>query len=305
MTHLSTRTPVLGTVVELRLDGPEAAARQAEQAAWDCFERLEQEFSTYRPDSRLCRWRSGRADCSPDLLVVLSRAAHWSELSGGAFHPATAGITARWRRAEAEAELPTAAELARLTTDLPYRITQTGVERVGDCSEVDLNAIAKGYIVDEAAAAAAAVPGISTVVVNAGGDLRHCGVGSIQVGIEDPNSPYDNAPPRWRISVSNAAVATSGSARRGFRVADQWLGHVLDPRTGYPVKHTASVSVVAATAMDADALATVLGVMTAAEASDFAARHQLACMLVSDDGTVHTSPAWPADGIAPAEQHQL
>lgn len=295
MSRLATRSPVLGTVVELRLDGPQTAIRQAEQAAWDCFERLEQEFSTFRPDSRLCQWRSGRGECSPDLLAVLSRAAHWYELSGGAFHPATAGLTARWRRAEAEAVAPTAAELVELTTDLPYRITPTGVERVADCSEVDLNAIAKGYIVDEAAAAAAAVPGISTVVVNAGGDLRHCGTGSIQVGIEDPATPYDNAPPRWRVPVANAALATSGSARRGFRVADQWLGHVLDPRTGSPVGHTTSVSVVAATAMDADALATVVGVLTTAEALDFAARHQVACLLVSGDGTAHTSPEWPTD----------
>jgi len=99
MTRTAVRSPVLGTIVELRLDGEDQATAIAEQTAWASFERLEQEFSSYRPDSLLCRWRSGQADCSPDLAAVLRRAAYWYALSGGAFHPATAALTARWRQA--------------------------------------------------------------------------------------------------------------------------------------------------------------------------------------------------------------
>lgn len=293
MRHLATGSPVLGTVVELSIEGPATETTAAEQAAWAVFERLEQEFSVYREDSVLNRWRSGTAECSTDLTTVLSRAAYWWELSGGAFHPATAALTARWRRAAAEAALPPPEEVAALVTGLPYRVSQAGVHRTADCSGVDLNAIAKGYIIDQAATAAAETPGISAVLINAGGDLRHLGAGSIRVGIEDPARPFDNVPPRWRVDLAEAAVATSGSARRGFQVGDHWLGHVLDPRTGEPVAHTASVSVVAPTAMDADALATVLAVMVIPEALEFATRHQVACLLVAEDGSVHTSMSWP------------
>lgn len=302
MAHLATRSPVLGTVVDLRLEGSPTATAAAEQAAWETFERLEQEFSVYRSDSRLCQWRSGTAECSPDLAAVLSRAAYWYEVSDGAFHPATAALTARWRRAEAEAKLPSPDELAALVTDLPYRVSQDGVNRIADCSNVDLNAIAKGYIVDQAAAAAAQIAGISAVVVNAGGDLRHIGAGSVQVGIEDPARPYDNAPPRWRVELSNSALATSGSARRGFQVDGQWLGHVLDPRTGRPVAHTASLSVLAESTMDADALATVLGVSGIAAAMTFARHHQIACLLVAGDGTVHVSENWPGQSAPRTSQ---
>lgn len=294
MIRTGVRSPVLGTIVELRLDGDDEATAIAEQAAWASFERLEQEFSSYRPDSVLCRWRNGAAECSPDLTAVLRRAAYWYELSGGAFHPATAALTARWRQAETDGVLPSAAELAELIPALPYRVSAAGIEQISDCSGVELNAIAKGYIVDQAAAAAAAVSGVSAVVINAGGDLRHIGAGSIQVGIEDPARPFDNAPPRWQVPVTNAALATSGSARRGFRIGDRWLGHVLDPRSGSPVAHTASVSVLAPSAMDADALATVLGVLVTAEAMQFADRHQVAAMLVSDRGDVQRSDTWPA-----------
>lgn len=293
MTRTAVRSPVLGTIVELRLDGDDEATATAEQAAWVTFERLEQEFSRYRPDSLLCRWRTGQAECSPDLATVLRRAAHWYELSGGAFHPATAALTARWHQAEADGTLPSAAELAQLVPALPYRVTAAGIEQVADCSGVELNAIAKGYIVDQAAAAAAAISGVTAVVINAGGDLRHLGSGSVQVGIEDPARPFDNAPPRWQVRVADAALATSGSAHRGFHIGEGWLGHVLDPRTGYPVTHTASVSVLASSAMDADALATVLGVLATNEALEFADRHQLAALLVSDHGEVHYTDAWP------------
>jgi FAD:protein FMN transferase len=296
MTHLSTHSPVLGTVVELRIEADATAAARAEAAALAEFERLEAVFSTYRPDSLLCQWRSGElATCPDELAEVLTAAAHWHRLSGGAFHPATRDLTDRWRRAVEEGHQPPREEMAALAgaARLPYAITAKGPIRTADCSGLDLNAIAKGYIVDCATEAALRVPGVSAIVVNAGGDLRHQGVGSLRVGIEDPSRPFDNLPPRWTVPVANNALATSGSARRGFEVAGQWLGHVIDPRTGWPVAHTASISVLAADAMTADALATVLGVLTTQEAAAFADQHTIGSLLVAADGTARASATWP------------
>lgn len=294
MVHTAWRSPVLGTVVELRLEGTAEATAAAEQSTWETFERLEQLFSTYRSDSELCRWRRGEvAVCSDELSDVLAAAETYFLASGGAFHPATAALTARWRQAEIDGRTPHAAELDGLRTGLPFTVVDGIASRTGDCSGVDLNAIAKGYIVDRAAQEAFAHAGVESVLINAGGDLRHLGSGSVSVGIEDPALPYDNLPPRWRVSVSNAALATSGSARRGFRVADQWLGHVLDPRTGWPVTHTTSVSVLAADAMSADALATVLGVLAHDEAVAFAEREQVACLIVDAEGHYSLSTTWP------------
>jgi FAD:protein FMN transferase len=294
MRRQGTRSPVLGTVVELRLDGDEGATVAAEAAAWAVFERLEQVFSTYRPDSELSRWRSGEIDtCSAELSAVLAAAHYWYGASGGAFHPLTRALTRRWQQAAKDGQLPSSAELAALITPLPYAIHEAGPVRAGNCADLDLNAIAKGYIVDQAAEAARAVAGIDSVVVNAGGDLRHRGQGAVAVGIEDPAKPFDNLPARWRVEVSNAALATSGFARRGFRVGERWLGHVLDPRTGWPVAHTASISVIAEDAMSADALATVLGVLEIDQAVELATSRGIGCLLVAQTGEVHVSPAWP------------
>ncbi len=277
----------------------EADPRQAEQAdavAMAEFERLTQVFSTYLPDSELNRWaRDDLEQPSTELRTVLAEAERFHSLSAGAFHPATGGLRKLWLQAEATGEFPSDAELAKLSArPLPYRTAADRVERLADCTGLDLNAIAKGYIVDRALDAVLAVPGIDSALVNAGGDLRHAGAGSVRVGIEDPARPFDNAPPRWRVQLSNAALATSGRARRGFSVNGRWLGHVLDPRSGWPVEHTASLSVLAADAMTADALATVLGVLSPEQAIAFAETKGVACLLVDASGTARASSSWPS-----------
>jgi FAD:protein FMN transferase len=101
-------------------------------------------------------------------------------------------------------------------------------------------------------------------------DTRRTGnVSTCLVAIEDPRHTYDNRPPLQRIRVCNVGVATSGSARRGFAINGAWFGHVLDPRNGEPVGHVASATVVAPTAADADALATVLSVLAPQDGAAF------------------------------------
>lgn len=299
---VAVHSPMLGTDVEIRVDGEPEAALAADAAAVGEFERLNPVFTVYDESSELMRWRRGETDdCSPELTEVLAAALRWHHASGGAFHPAIAPLRMRWLQAAAEDTLPDEAELADLSAEcaaLPYSVEAGTVRRLGDCSSVDLNAIAKGYIVDRAAAVAFAVDGVDAVMINAGGDLRHHGAGSVLVGIEDPANAFDNAPPRWRVQLTEAGLATSGAARRGFTVAGQWMGHVLDPRTGWPVVHTTSCSAIAADATTADALSTVLGVLLPDEALERAEAEGWACLLVGPDGGARLSSAWLA------EEHQ-
>ena len=270
-------------------------ASAADDAVVAEVQRLDTVFSTYRADSELCRWGRGELDrCSPDLRTVLAAAERWWRFSDGAFHPATGQLRGSWLNAERAARLPTEDELEQLRRPpLPFRVDHAdAVHRVADCTGVDLNAIAKGYIVDRAVAAALAVDGVRSVLVNAGGDLRQAGAGAVDVGIEDPYRPFDNLPPRWRIRIADTALATSGSARRGFRINGQRLGHVLDPASGRPADHVASVSVLAPDALTADALATVFGVWPVARSLAEADRMNLACLIVGADREVSASAGW-------------
>lgn len=264
--------PLLGTNVEIRVvatgPGAQAAAEAGEQAALEEMVRLQAVFSVFDPDSELSRWRAGGADAASDELVeVLAAAQHWWAASGGGFHPATARLRQRWLRAEAEQLLPSDDELAGLAAELrtlPFVVTDGVATRVGDCSGLDLNAIAKGYIVDRGVAVAAGGDGVVDVLVNAGGDLRHVGAEAVRVGVEDPRAP--GGEPVRVVDLGEAAMATSGPVHRGFRIGGQWFGHVLDPRTGRPVAERPSTTVRAPDAMTADALATVVGVLDWAEA---------------------------------------
>jgi len=261
--------PVLGTDLHVIVGGePEARAEQAQGRVLDEIARLEALLSTYDVGSVLSRWMRAEAmDALPDEVVtVLALAQDWYLASQGALHPGLRPLRARWCAAEDDGQPPSPAEcreLAARADDLPFTIyTQGGVMRVdrtGDCSTLDLDALAKGWIVDRAAELGTG-PGVEWLMVNVGGDLRLVGSGSVRVAVQSPTSTVDNAPPLAVVTMTPGGMASSGAARRGFRVGDRWFGHVLDPRTGWPVESAAGVTVIAPDTVTADALATVIGV---------------------------------------------
>lgn len=148
-------------------------------------------------------------------------------------------------------------------------------------SDVNLNAIAKGWIVDRATEV---VPGIRTLVLDAGGDVLHIGRTPIRVGVENPMRPYDNEPPLVTVKLHNAALATSGPARRG--------DHLVDPRTGLTPTDVLSASVIASDAATADVVATVLAVGSVSEGLEFAAEVELAVAIVDASGQIHSNDRW-------------
>lgn len=294
--------PLLGTNVEVRVDAAAESndearrlAADAESAAVDEMVRLQAVFSVFDPSSELCRWRAGLIDTtSPELSECLAAAACWWEASGGAFHPAAARLRALWLTAEADQRPPRDEELADVVAGLgalPYVVAQGRVTRTGDCSGVDLNAIAKGSIVDRAVATAARFPGVLDVLVNAGGDLRHEGDRDLRVGVENP---ADRAgPPATVVGLAGGALATSGSVHRGFHIGGTWYGHVLDPRTGRPVADRPSTTVRAREAMTADAVATVVNVLGWPEAEPVVADvPDVAVLSVDAAGSVLRGRGW-------------
>lgn len=289
---------MLGSTLEVRVwtDTPRVMA-EAEQRVLAEIERLEAVFSLYDQHSELRRWCRGTLVApGPDLRNVLGQVETWFSLCGAAFNPSVGLLVDAWRRAEVRGEVPSPDELAavvRAIARLPFALAGEEVIRVGDCSSLDLNAVAKGYIVDRAAAAGRGVEGVRGVSVSIGGDLVHVGKGSLHVGIEDPAHPFDNAAPLLVVEVDNHALATSGSSRRGFTVAGQWYGHVLDPRSGQPVADVASVTITASDAITADVVATAAGVLGAPRAVELAnGLRDVGICLVDAAGGLHRNELW-------------
>ncbi len=301
--------PLLGTVVEVRvevlvevpveMEESERAAQRVSDAVVTEIERLESVFSMYRPDSELNRWKRGEVpEPSAEFCAVMESAVDWQVRSAAAFNPLAGVLSAAWAHAEALGTHPT----AELLRDLASSIAEPRVEfrngipiPIGDCTALNLNAIAKGAIVDRALQLAVDRFAPPLLLVNAGGDIAQRGVGTSVVGIENPLRPYDNEPPVARIGLRNQGLATSGGSRRGFRIDGTWFSHVIDPRTGYPVESQAAISVVASSAMTADVIATVAGVVSPVEAIAFVEPFvDIGCLVIEPTGTLRRDSTWAA-----------
>ncbi|MFO0952806.1 MAG: DUF2271 domain-containing protein [Isosphaeraceae bacterium] len=301
---------VMGTSMELcvRADDAQAAAG-AEAAALREIDRLTQVFSGYDPSSEFSRWQSGPkapARVSPELFETLAASDRWRALSGGAFDPRVEILSRLWTRAAKDDRRPTSADLSRATAALSspaWRLDSSSrtAERLADVP-LSLNAIAKGYIVEKACAAAlASGERVRGVLLNIGGDLRVAGEAPRAVGIVAPWDDSESSAPLTFVEVKDRAVATSGRTQRGFRVEGRWYSHILDPRTGLPAEGVACASVIAPSSADADSLATVLNVLPPAEGLKLArSLPGVECMIVAEDGSVSKTPGWAGYEKIPA-----
>jgi len=296
--RVSVYEPLLGTVVEVRVHAADSsAAALADARILAEMRRLEHIFSVFDETSELCRWRRGEDfEHSTEFVELLRTALHWQVAGGGAFNPAAGVVSRAWVVAAREGREPDAGLLAELAESISaprYRVDGDAATRIGDCSSLNFNAIAKGFVVDRAVDAGMTDTAVTSVTVNAGGDLCHRGEGSLAVGIENPATPYDNAVPLMVVDIANRGLATSGSSRRGFRIGGRRYSHVLDPRTGHPVGHIRSATVIAADAGTADATATVTGVLDASAGVAFVdALDDAGSCVVDADGTLWRSTGW-------------
>jgi len=121
--------------------------------------------------------------------------------------------------------------------------------------ELDFGGFGKEYAVDRAAAILQEHE-VQHALVNLGGDIHALGEGEPwQIAIERPRPNGEG--PLATISLSRGGLATSGDYERYFEQDGKRYCHILDPRTGWPVAHWQSVTVVAANTTAAGAMATV------------------------------------------------
>ncbi len=309
---------VLGTSLQIHVESPSLGIdRRAEAAVLREIDRLSEILSTYSKASEVRAFLDGpkRArEVSRELLEVLRACDHWKEASGGAFNPGAEVCARLWHESAGKDRVPSENDLAeavRRMQEAPWTIdpaTQTVTRRTD--LPVSLNALAKGYIIDQASRAAlASTPGVTGLLVDIGGDMRVSGEAAETIGIADPWSPYDNAEPLCSVRLRNGAIATSGNYERGFEIDGTHYSHIIDPRTGRPVDHVVSASVVAPRAVEADALATVLNVLEPAEGVALVnGLEKTECLIITQEGETFRSAGWerlatPADALASHEEN--
>jgi len=161
-----------------------------------------------------------------------------------------------------------------------------GLHKAGPKATLDLCGIAKGHAIDRMALTIEAF-GVRSFLLEAGGEVLarggHPDGRPWQIGIETPSS---TVPAFQRIvKLDGMALATSGQAINGGSEAGINFSHIIDSRTARPVVNSvASVSVIAESGMQADALATALVVMGSASGLELAERLDLAVLFQLREG---------------------
>jgi len=272
------------------------------------LEEVDASMSTWRPDSELSRFnnladQSDWTEISPALYEVLTRSREISELTGGAFDVTVGPVVNLWGfgpEARPE-EVPSDEQLASVMASTGYQNLELRAQppavRATPNQYLDLSAIAKGYGVD-AVAHYLAAEGLSAYLVEIGGEVSAYGRkpdGEMwRLAIEQPVSGQRQV--NRVVVIGNRAMATSGDYRNYYESDGQRFSHTIDPETGRPISHNlASVTVVAADCMTADALATAFNVMGPEKAKALATRENIAAYFIvrGDNGFVTDySPAF-------------
>jgi thiamine biosynthesis lipoprotein len=241
----------------------ESRAAVARRLAESEARRIEQAFSRYRTDNVIHRINSARGRpvrVDDETAQLIDYAATCHEMSEGMFD-ITSGVLRRAWRFDGGNRVPEEASIRELLRQVGWHRV-TWVDRTLTMPagmEIDLGGIGKEYAVDRAAAlVAAAIP--DAILVNFGGDLFASGPRRggrpWSIGLDDPDRTGESA--LYQIDLPRGGLATSGDARRFVRWQGKRLGHILNPRTGWPVENAPrSVTVVASSCVEAGTLSTL------------------------------------------------
>lgn len=252
--NLRRARPLLGTLVDIRVDAEAAQAAHAIEAAFAVVEQIHHLMSFHETNSDVSRINAADAHCAvnidPHTYRVLAFARHIGDLSDGAFDIAVADILVKdgFLPNNRKGSLPAGAATYRDLDLLPDNCVQWQQH-----GWIDLGGIAKGYAVD-CAVETLQSHGIRHGVVNAGGDLRCFGEAE-SIHVRQPNSPTTLMHLGW---LRDCAMATSGGYFSGTGGEDHRIDPLIDPRQRVSTTWNESVSVVASDCMTADALTKVV-----------------------------------------------
>lgn len=224
--------------------------------------RLEFIFSLYRDDSALVRLNREGALAAPpsDLVALLGECRRYHDLTEGAFDPTVQPLWALYRThfasPGASPNGPKEIEIAKALEKVGFGNVKFDRDRIilRRGMSLTLNGIAQGYITDRVVEILRA-GGIGSSLVDMG-ESRAIGTApdgrNWRIGIADPNDP---ASVEETLDLADQAVATSGGYGFTFDREGRF-NHLLDPRTGHTARLYRSVTVIAPTATEADALST-------------------------------------------------
>jgi len=269
---------VMGTfarVVSVAADS--SIAGKCIDAAFEQINTVESLMSIHRDDSEISRVNGdgfNRAvKVSKPTYEVLQKAIEFSRRTEGAFDITIGPLAELWQSAAEANSVPTQAEIQQVSKRVGFRkITldddQMSVRFAVEGMKLDLGGIAKGYAIDRTIDAMRKCGAVGAMV-DIGGDIKCFGSPpkgrkKWLIGLQDPAKVKDDIAPDQlllRLKLTNQAIATSGDYRRFVLIKGNKYSHIIDVKKGSSSNQLSSVTIIADSAIDADALATAVSVM--------------------------------------------
>ena len=289
------RGSALGAQVSIEIYHPDRA--EAERLVERCIHdvrRLEQQFSLYQADSAICTINRSGILVSPDadMVALLKASLFFGNLTDGAFDPTVQPLwqlyTEHFASERPDPEGPSPERLAETLAKVGHSGLLVSADRVAltrHGAAITLNGIAQGYATDRVVDRLRQA-GLSTTLVDMG-EIRAIGARPEgtpwRVGLADPDKAGALTE---TIELVDRAVATSAGA--GFRFDSKGrFTHLFDPATGRSPSLYGTVSVIAPTATEADALSTAFSLLPVSRIRDIVSmRPNVQARLIDSGGTL-------------------
>ena len=268
-------------------------AQTLAQFAMDEVLRIEAKYSRYRPASVLSGINAQAGlnwvACDDETRSLLDYADSLFKVSGGLFD-VTSGVLRRVWNAH-QTVVPTPEALQKICalvgwSGVQRQAREVRLARVG--MELDFGGFGKEYAADQAAKVLQA-HGVHHGYVNLAGDIRVMGPRpdgqAWAIGIKDPHHPDRLIA---SLSLTEGGVATSGDYERYLELETRRYGHILNPHSGQPVATWRSASVMAPTALEAGALATI-AMLKQKQAVTFLQEQEALYLLIDPSGVLHSN----------------
>lgn len=193
---------------------------------------------------------------SAELLEVINRGIYFSKQSKGVFDISVKPLSILWDFKNET--VPHKTDISEALTKINYKNIEVSEKSITlkDDAEIDLGAIAKGYIADKTIYFLEE-NGVKSGIINLGGNVAVIGKKQgkdFSVGIQNPFKEYLAA----TVNCSDMSVVTSGIYQRYFKKDGNIYHHLLNTKTGYPENNGLySVTIISPSATSADALSTL------------------------------------------------
>lgn len=214
--------------------------------------RLEQKYSRYNPDSYLSEInryaKAGKSiEVDHETASLLNYAVTCYEQSDGLFDITSGALRKAWKFNQHTNTLPNPKYIEKALKKIGWEKVRWANSKLSFSRadmELDFGGIVKEYATDRAAAIAVQL-GVKHGLINLGGDIKvtgsHPDGSSWQVGIQHPQKTNAIIS---AIGLVDGGMATSGDYERCIMINGKRYGHILNPKTGWPVQYFSSVTVV-------------------------------------------------------------